>query len=85
MKTWYRILALVLCLTLLSGCAGGADPTQGTSPTTGSDPTTQMTDPTADPGSDGPLCNVKKECYEKRRKNNQGSLLAHRALHEQEC
>ena len=28
---------------------------------------------------------LKKECYEKRRKNNQGALFAHRALHEQEC
>lgn len=54
MKAWSRILCLVLCLAMLSGCTAGADPTNSADPTTGSDPTTQVTEPTSDPGSDGP-------------------------------
>lgn len=51
MKTWCKILCLLLCVAMLAGCTGGTEPTD---PIKGTDPTTQVTDPTADPGSDGP-------------------------------
>ena len=51
MKLWSRIFCLVLCLTLLTGCVAGGDPTD---PTGNSDPTNQVTDPTSNPGGNGP-------------------------------
>lgn len=55
MKTWCKILCLVLCFAIFTGCTGGAKPTD---PTEKTDPTTQTTspatDPTYDPGSNGP-------------------------------
>lgn len=55
MKTWCKILCLVLCFAMLTGCTGGAEPAD---PTGKTDPATQTTspatDPTSNPGSDGP-------------------------------
>ena len=51
MKTWSKILCVVLCVVMLAGCTNGAQPND---PTKETDPTTQVTDPTSDPGSNGP-------------------------------
>ena len=51
MKTWCKILCVLLCVATLVGCTGSPEPTD---PSKGTDPTTQVTDPTANPGSDGP-------------------------------
>ena len=50
MRKWYRMLCLVLCLTLLAGCAVLTTPEESSVPTA---PSTQNTTP-KDPGSDGP-------------------------------
>ena len=56
MKIWSKILCLVLCLAMLSGCAGGAEPVN-TTDTTNSTTAPTVTDPTSNPGEneDPPL------------------------------